>query len=113
MNEQDHQPNDQERRSNQRTASSKYYSVQFSVKDLAFIYQFKIRDVSAQGLCILVDENSELLKHLKTGDVIDMKYYLSESLGTTEAFKTEIRHVTKDADKRFKGHCQVGLRILE
>jgi len=54
-----------------------------------------------------------LLKHLKTGDVIDMKYYLSESLGTTEAFKTEIRHVTKDADKRFKGHCQVGLRILE
>ena len=113
MNEQDDQKNGQDRRSGQRKASERYYSVQFSVKDLAYIYQFKIRDVSAGGLCILVDENSEVLKYLKVGDVIDMKYYLSESMGTTEAFKTEIRHVTKDADKRFKGHCQVGLHILE
>lgn len=113
MNEQDHQNNDQDRRSNQRITPDRYYSVQFSVKDLAYIYQFKIRDASAQGLCILVDENSEVLKHLKSGDVIDMKYYLSEFMGTTETFKTEIRHVTKDADNRFKGHCQVGLHILE
>ncbi len=113
MTEQDHQSDDQDRRSGQRTAPERYYSVQFSVKDLAYIYQFKIRDVSAEGLCILVDENSEVLKYLKAGDVIDMKYYLSESMGTTEALKTEIRHVTKDADKRFKGHCQVGLLILE
>jgi hypothetical protein len=113
MNEQDHQHNDQDRRSNQRVTPDRYYSVQFSVKDLAYIYQFKIRDASAQGLCILVDENSEVLKHLKSGDVIDMKYYLSESMGTTETFKTEIRHVTKDADNRFKGHCQIGLLILE
>jgi hypothetical protein len=113
MNEQDHQSNDQERRSNERTAPDRYYSVQFSIKDLAYIYQFKIRDVSARGLCILVDENSEILKHLKPGDVIDMKYYLSESVGTTESFKTEIRHIIKDADKRFKGHYQVGLLILE
>ena len=113
MNEQDHQTNDEDRRSNQRTAPDKYYSVQFSVKDLAYIYQFKIRDVSAQGLCILVDENSEVLKHIKPGDVIEMKYYLSESMGTTEAFKTEIRHVTKDADNRFKGHYQIGLLILD
>ena len=55
----------------------------------------------------------QVLKHLKAGDVIDMKYYLSESMGTTEALKTEIRHVTKNADNRFKGHCQVGLLILE
>ena len=113
MNEQDHQNNDQDRRSTERTAQDRYYSVQFSVKDLAYIFQFKIRDVSEQGLCILVDEKSEVLKHLKPGDVIEMKYYLSESMGITEAFKTEIRHVTKDADNRFKGHYQVGLLILE
>ena len=113
MNEQDHQTNDEDKRSNQRTAPHKYYSVQFSVKDLAYIYQFKIRDVSAQGFCILVDEKSEVLNHIKSGDVIEMKYYLSESMGTTEAFKTEIRHVTKDADNRFKGHTQIGLLILD
>jgi hypothetical protein len=113
MNEQEYQRSDHDRRSNKRVSPDTYYSVQFSVKDLAYIYQFKIRDVSNEGLCILVDENSEVLKYLKIGDIIEMKYYLSESLGTTEALKTEIRHVTKDADKRFKGHCQVGLRILE
>ena len=113
MNEQDYQSINQDRRSDQRVPPDKYYSVQFSVKDLAYIYQFKIRDVSAEGLCILVDENSEVLKYLEVGDIIDMKYYLSESLGATEAFKTEIRHVTKNADNRFKGHFQVGLRILE
>ena len=113
MNEQAHHNNEQDKRSKERTAPDPYYSVQFSVRDLAYIYQFKIRNISAQGLSILVDENSEVLKHLKQGDVIDMKYYLSESLGTTEAFKTEIRHITKDADNRFKGHYQVGLLILE
>jgi hypothetical protein len=113
MNEQNHQSNDHDRRSEQRIAPDRYYSVQFSVKDLAYIFQFKIRDVSTGGLCILVDENSEVLNHLKAGDVVEMKYYLSESMGTTETLKTEIRHVTKDADKRFKGHCQVGLHILE
>ena len=113
MNEQDQPSNDQDRRTNLRTAPDRYYSVQFSVKDLAYIYQFKIREISAQGLCILVDENSEVLKYIEPGDIIDMKYYVSESMGTTEAFKTEIRHVTKDADKRFKGHYQIGLLILE
>lgn len=113
MNEKDYQSSDHDRRSNKRVSPDRYYSVQFSVKDLAYIYQFKIRDVSEEGLCILVDENSEVLKYLKTGDIIEMKYYLSGSLGTTEALKTEVRHVTKNADKRFKGHCQVGLQILE
>ena len=112
MNEQDHKDSEQDRRLNERIAPDRYYSVQFSTQDLACIYQFKIRDVSTHGLCILVDENSEVLKHLKPGDVIDMKYYVSESVGKTEAFKTEIRHITKDADKRFKRHYQVGLRIL-
>ena len=102
-----------ERREAERTSEKKYYSVQFSVKDLGYFYQFKIRDVSPMGLCILVDEKSKIINHLKVGDVLEMKYYLSESMGTTETFKTEIRHITKDADKRFKGHYQVGLQILD
>ncbi len=102
-----------DRREAERTSEKKYYSVQFAVKDLGYFYQFKIRDVSALGLCILVDEKSNVLKHLKVEDVLEMKYYLSESVGTTETFKTAIRHITKNADKRFKGHYQIGLQILE
>jgi len=112
MNDHNHQNEGIERREDQRASPDKYYSVQFSVKDLGYFYQFKIRDVSTIGFCILVDEKSKVLKHLKVGDVLDMKYYLSESMGTTEAFKTEVRHITKDADKRFKGHYQIGLQIL-
>ena len=102
-----------DRREAERTAEKKYYSVQFAVKDLGYFYQFKIRDVSTLGLCILVDSKSKVLNHLTVGDVLEMKYYLSESMGSTETFKTEIRHITKDADKRFKGHYQVGLLILD
>ena len=102
-----------DRREAERAPEKKYYSVQFAVKDLGYFYQFKIRDVSALGLCILVDEKSKVLKHLKVGDVLEMKYYLSESMGTTETFKTKIRHITKDADKRFKGHYQIGLQTLD
>ncbi len=102
-----------DRRGAERAPEKKFYSVQFAVKDLGYFYQFKIRDVSTLGLCILVDENSKVLKHLQVGDVLEMKYYLSESMGTTETFKTEIRHITKDADKRFKGHYQIGLELLD
>ena len=113
MNEHDDQETGIERRGAERAPEEKYYSVQFAVKDLGYFYQFKIRDVSSLGLCILVDEKSKVLKHLKVGDVLEMKYYLSDSLGSTETFRTEIRHITKDADRRFKGHYQIGLRMLE
>jgi len=102
-----------DRREAERTSEKKYYSVQFAVKDLGYYYQFKIRDVSTLGLCILVDEKSKVLEYLKVGDVLEMKYYLSDAMGSTETFKTEIRHITKDADKRFKGHYQLGLEILD
>ena len=112
-NEHDSHETGIDRRGAERSPEKKYYSVQFAVKDLGYFYQFKIRDVSSLGLCILVDEKSKVLKHLKVGDVLEMKYYLSESMGSTETFKTKIRHITKDADKRFKGHYQIGLETLD
>ncbi len=112
-NEHDNHESGIDRRGAERAPEKKYYSVQFSVKDLGYFYQFKIRDVSTLGLCILVDEKSKVLKHLKVGDVLEMKYYLSDSMGSTETFKTKIRHITKDADKRFKGHYQIGLQTVD
>ena len=102
-----------DKRSEERRPPDKYYSVQFSLKNLASIYQFKIWNVSSNGLCILVNEDSEVLKHMEVGDVIDMKYYVSEKPGTTEDFKTEIRHITRHEEGRFKGHYFVGLLLLE
>jgi hypothetical protein len=113
MNQENSTDTTPEKRSEKRQPPDSYYSVQFSLKNLASIYQFKIWDTSPSGLCILVNEDSEVLKHMEVGDVIDMTYYVSERPGTTEDFKTEIRHITKHEEGRFQGHYFVGLLILD
>ncbi len=101
------------RRSDPRTIIGKYYSVEFSLSDLEFIYQFKIWDMSTNGMCLLVKEDSKVLNHVKVGDVLDMKYYPTEVLSPIKSLKTEVKHITKDEQGRFKGHFMVGLSILD
>ena len=101
-----------ERRSEPREIIDKFYSVEFALKGIDFVYQFKIWNISSKGMCVLIKEDSVVLKHLKAGDIVDMKYYSSDSLSATEHLKTEIRHITKDDEGRFKGHFLVGLSIL-
>jgi hypothetical protein len=102
-----------ERRSETRATSDRYYSVEFTVKDLASVYQFKIWNISSQGMCILIKDDSKILPFIKIGDVITMRYYLTEAVGSTEDVKTEIKHITKDDQGKFKGHYLVGLAILQ
>ncbi len=78
MTENDQTRSLSDRRSDARKPPEKYYSVQFSVKDLGYFYQFKIWDVSSKGMCILVGEDSSVVDHLHVGDIIKMQYYLSE-----------------------------------
>ena len=102
-----------ERRSEPRSIVDKYYSVEFSLRDCAYVYQFKIWNLSSKGICVLVKEDSELLKHLKVGDRVKLKYCATDSLKPIEFLNTEIKHITKDERGRFKGVYLVGLSILE
>lgn len=101
-----------ERRSEIRAADSRYFSVQFTTEGLDSIYQFKLWNISSKGLCILIKEDSEVLNHLAVDDTIEMTYNLADSPGSCEKLKTQIRHITKNEDGRFKGHFLVGLAIL-
>jgi hypothetical protein len=101
-----------EKRSEPRNIVDRFYSVEFALKGIDFVYQFKIWNMSSKGMCVLIKEDSDVLKHLKAGDIIDMKYYSSDSLETVQHLQTEIRHITRDDEGRFKGHCLVGLSIL-
>jgi hypothetical protein len=101
-----------ERRSETRAAAERYYSVQFTTIGLTSVYQFKLWNISAKGMCILVKEGSEVLKHLKVDDVLDMVYYLADRQGAHENLKTQIKHITQNKDGRFRGHFMVGLSIL-
>lgn len=101
-----------ERRSEPRSIIDQYYSVEFSLSGCSFVYQFKIWNVSAKGICVLVKEDSDLLNHLKVGDILNLKYYPADSSQPGELLETEIKHITKDEQGRFKGVHLVGLAIL-
>jgi hypothetical protein len=100
-----------ERRSEPRSIIDKYYSVEFSIRNCPFTYQFKIWDISRKGICVLVKEESDLLHYLSVGDILDLKYYSTDPSKAIEFLKTEIRHITKQKTGRFKGIYLVGLSI--
>jgi len=102
-----------EKRSEPRSIIDQYHSVEFSIRECAFTYQFKIWDISPKGICVLVKEDSDLLNYLGVGDIFDLKYYMSNSSKHIEYLKTKIRHITKDEEGRFKGLYLVGLSIVE
>ncbi len=91
----------------------KYSSVEFLVKGLFAHYQFKIWCMGSSPMCFFVKENSDILSRLKVGDTLNMKYYSNDSAYPPESLTTQIRDITRKEQGQFRGHCLVGLQILE
>ncbi len=102
-----------ERRSEPRTKSQDLYSVEIKLGGSIPIYQFKLRDVSASGACFLVREDSPVLKHLRVGQKLNMKYYSTDKSNPTEYFESEIMHITQTDSDRLKGHYLVGVSVVK
>jgi hypothetical protein len=102
-----------DKRREPRETLDQYHSVEIPIEGLAYSYQFKIWDKSPKGLCVVVKEDSEFLKHLKVGDILEMKYYGEDYRRPAEYMKTEVRHITKNEAGRFKGHYLVGISVLK
>jgi len=102
-----------DRRPETRTVLDRYYSVEFQLEETGNVYQFKLRDMSSKGLGILVNKGSAVLKHLKVGDTLNMKYIPPESVGLSESLKTQIAHITLKDEDPFKGHFIIGLFITQ
>ncbi len=113
MKENTDRSNLDEKRSEPRTILDKYYSVQFMLNDVSPNYVFKLRDISSKGLCILVKEDSAVLKHLKAGDILTMEYKPPELTGSSKILKTQIGHISKSKEGRFTGHYLIGLSIID
>jgi hypothetical protein len=101
-----------ENRANSRAVIDRYHSIELSVGDLETSYQFKIRDLSPEGLGILIREDSALINHIKVGTVLHVKYRPVESKAPVETKKTEIKHITKNDTGAYGGHYTVGLTVL-
>ena len=80
----------EEERSEPRLEADQYCNVEFSISKEKPDYLFEIRDVSSFGLCIIVKDGSNILNHVKVGDILDMKYYHPKKSESPELIKTEI-----------------------
>ena len=102
-----------DKRSEKRSRAGKYSSVEFSPGKEILTYQFKIRDIAPSGIGVLVKEGSAVLRSLKVGVVLNMKYYALNLSDQPEYIETEIKHITKDEKGQFRGHYLVVLKILK
>ncbi len=105
--------NTEEKRSEFRFILDLYYSIEFLAKGTGYVYQFKLRDMSSKGLCILVNEGSVALNYLKVGETLDMKYNPPNGLGPAESLKTQIKHITKKEHDLGRAQYLIGLSIIE
>jgi hypothetical protein len=92
---------------------TQYCSAEFLIDGLELPYQFRIQDVSAPCLYVLVKENSDIVSRLKVGETLNVKYYSASSSPAKGYQKTAVRYITKNDRGRLKGHYLVGLEILE
>ena len=76
------------------------------------IHQFKLRDISQNGTCFLVEEDSSILRHLHAGVELEIQFDASNSGQSSEFHRSEIMHITRANQGKFKGNCLVGVRII-
>jgi hypothetical protein len=100
-----------ERRSEARTSPEQYHSAEFRLKTSSCLFQSKIWNVSARGMCLLVKEDSEVLENLEVGKVLEVTYYPQDLSQPTETRMTRIAHITRESQGRFKNHALIGLLI--
>ena len=101
-----------EKRAEPRTTLERMQSVELKLPNLP-IYVFKLKDTSPNGICFLVKADSDILNHMKEGQILDLKYHTEDTTKPPEAFSSEIKHITKMDKGPYKDHRLVGLTILE
>ena len=89
---------------------NEYHHVEMKPVSALPIYQFKLYPHSSlNGAYVLIKDNSEILRHLNSGEKVDILYYPKETGAPAEHFKTQILNITKQEQGPFKGHFKVEL----
>ena len=102
-----------ESRYEKRKNIDRVYYVEIDLGSPLPIYQFKVRNKSERSACVLVKEDSSILKSLKAGQKLKMKYWSGDNLGVTQTWHVQIKHIGKQIHGSFKGHFIVGFSILK
>jgi hypothetical protein len=89
-----------------------FHSVEFVLQSPHPIYQFKLWRSEYNQVFLLVKDNSNLLRHLKVGNILPMKYHCETSAFETEVCDTQIEKIVNEENGRFRGHHRVELAIV-
>ena len=98
-------------RTEAKTISDEFYSVQFFLNANEMFYKFRLRNISSNGQCILVKQDSPVFTELQVGDILDMEYSKPESLSGSKLLKTQI--TSKIPHNSYKGHSIVELTVID
>ena len=92
---------------------TQFYSVEFSIANVKFLYQFKIWNSPASPMFVLIKRGSEMLDKIKQGDVLNMKYYSTDTSRPTCHLDTRIQKIHWNDQGKFKGHYAVSLGLMD
>ena len=76
-------------------------------------YHVKLKDISENGACFIVNSDSSLLDNVRIGDRVDIQLHLTDGAKTAAFYKSKVLHITEAVGGRFNNHFMVGLRILQ
>jgi len=76
------------------------------------VQQFKLKDISQNGTCFLVAEDSAILRNLNVGQEIEIQFRFPTANHPTVFHRSEITHITRAQQAAYEGYRLVGVRIL-
>ncbi len=101
-----------EKRSESRRAKLRNYRIEIKFVGKP-IYQFRVIDVTNKGVGLLIKDDSAFLAMIKVGQIIEVDFISPEGTEPSGMFQTEIKHISKLDQQKYKGHRLVGLSILK
>ena len=103
----------QELRLEIREAALEFAAVELKPSTSALRYVFKLRDFSSSGLGLLVKQDSEFLKCIRTQDIMTVKYHKGSATTEPQYIKVQVRHISAPVTGKPENHMVVGLLFLE
>lgn len=74
------------------------------------LYQLKIRDLSENGVGVIVKTDSPLLRLIKLGQELNVSLIsVGDSEGPWGKYQSTVEHITDIQEGPFKGHMIIGL----
>jgi hypothetical protein len=87
------------------------YSAEIRLDGFLIVYLSKLRLRNGDGPCVIVKQNSIMMKRLRVGLGLELRCWSPKNAYAVKYFKAKIKHITLQHDGPFTGHYLVGLTI--